>query len=377
MIAFDRADGYLTAEAGVTLDEILQLIVPHGFFLPVTPGTKFVTLGGAIANDVHGKNHHVDGTFCHHVEEFELLRSDGRRLICSRHKNSDYFFATIGGLGLTGLVTWVKFKLKPVAGALVAQEIIKTSGLRDFFDLSRSSDKDYLYTVSWIDCLAPSQELGRGLFIRGNHSDSSFTSRSVHPPTQKSLPVDLPGFVLNRYTVNAFNTFYYHRQISRKTSSVVHYDPFFYPLDALHQWNRVYGKQGFLQWQCVLPFATGGEAAIREILQEISRSGQGSFLAVLKTFGDKQSLGMMSFPREGITLALDFPHKGEPLFKLLNRLDDITQRCHGSIYTAKDARMTPEHFAAFYPRWAEFSKFIDPAFSSSLWRRVTTRSSNS
>lgn len=372
LIDFDRTSGILTAEAGVTLEEVLRISLPSGYFLPVTPGTKFVTLGGAVANDVHGKNHHVDGNFSHHVLGFELLRSDGSRLLCSKDLNSEYFYATIGGLGLTGLITWVKVQLKPVTSAFISQEVIKTSNLADFLALTAASDKDYLYTVSWIDCLARGKNLGRGLFIRGNHTPKELAPKSIKTSRKKSIPIDLPSFVLNGLTVKAFNAIYYNRQLGRKSSSIVHYDPFFYPLDAVHHWNRIYGKRGFLQWQCVVPsHHQTGELAIKEILTEISKTGMGSFLAVLKTFGDVPSLGMMSFPRQGMTLALDFPNKGPKLLKLLERLDAITRQAHGSVYAAKDARMSPESFRAFYPRAEEFLKFIDPKFSSSFWRRVT------
>lgn len=371
-ISFDPSSGTLRAEAGVTLEEILNFALPRGFFLPVTPGTKFVTLGGAVANDVHGKNHHVDGNISHHVTCFELVRSTGERLFCSKDSNPDYFYATIGGLGLTGLITWVELKLKPVDGPFISQEVIKTSGLNDFFALTKASDKDFMYTVSWVDCLAKGASLGRGLFIRGNHASASQApTRSDRKTSKKSIPMDLPSFALNGLTVKIFNALYYNKQLSRKTTNIVHYDPFFYPLDAMHHWNRIYGKKGFLQWQCVVPFAGGaGESAIKEILHQISKAGQGSFLAVLKTFGEIPSLGMMSFPKHGVTLALDFPNRGAKLFKLLDRLDEITRECKGSVYAAKDARMSAESFSVFYPRAGEFTKFIDPAFSSSFWRRV-------
>ena len=371
-INFDRTNGVLRAEAGVTLEEVLTFAVPLGFFLPVTPGTKFVTLGGAVANDVHGKNHHVDGNISHHVTCFELLRSTGERFLCSPESNPEFFYATIGGLGLTGLITWIELKLKPIESSFISQEVIKTTGLKDFFELTKNSDKDFTYTVSWIDCLAKGASLGRGLFIRGNHTPLSHAPTKIKSKSlKKSIPLDLPSFALNGLTVKAFNALYYNKQLSRKSAGVVHYDPFFYPLDAVHHWNRIYGKRGFLQWQCLLPLAGGvGEAAIKEVLQEIAKTGQGSFLAVLKTFGEIESLGMMSFPRHGVTLALDFPNRGAKLFTLLERLDAITREAKGSVYAAKDARMSPESFQIFYPKVHEFLKYIDPVFSSSFWRRV-------
>lgn len=372
LMEFDPNTGLLRAEAGVTFEEILDFAVAKGFFLPVTPGTKFVTLGGAIANDVHGKNHHVDGNISHHLLQFEILRSNGERLICSQTSNQDMFYATIGGLGLTGLITWAEIKLRPIHNTFITQEVVKTTGLSDFFALSKDPKKEWTYTVSWLDCLARKEQVGRGLYIRGNHAKAEFTKASVKgPSSKKSVPFDFPSFALSGPTVKAFNLLYYNKQLSRQTAGLTHYDPFFYPLDAIHDWNRIYGKRGFLQWQCVVPFSDGQDA-IKEILGSISKSGQGSFLSVLKTFGDIPSLGLMSFPRPGVTLALDFPNTGERLYRLLDRLDDITRVAKGSVYIAKDARMSRENFRVFYPRAEEFSRFVDPKFSSSFWRRVTS-----
>jgi FAD/FMN-containing dehydrogenase len=371
LISFDTNSGLLRAEAGVTFAEILEFAVPRGFFLPVTPGTKFVTLGGAIANDVHGKNHHVDGNISHHVTQFELLRSDGERLICSESSNQDMYRATIGGLGLTGLITWAELRLRPIHNPFIGQEIVKTSGLSDFFALSNDPHKQWNYTVSWVDCLAKGSAVGRGLYIRGNHAENDQPISGLKIPSgKKTVPLDFPGFALSKPTVKAFNFLYYNKQLRQRTRGLVHYDPFFYPLDAIHHWNRIYGNRGFLQWQCVVPFKDGQDA-IREVLQQISRSGQGSFLSVLKTFGDIPSLGLMSFPRPGVTLALDFPNTGDRLYKLLDRLDDITKSAGGCVYIAKDARMSKASFRAFYPNAETFSRFIDPGFSSSFWRRVT------
>jgi FAD/FMN-containing dehydrogenase len=369
---FDQSTGLLRVEAGVSFEEILAFAVPRGFFLPVTPGTKFVTLGGAIANDVHGKNHHVDGNISHHVSQFEILRSNGERLICSPTSNQDMFYATIGGLGLTGLITWAELRLRPIHNPFINQEVTKTTGLSDFFALSKDPEHKWNYTVSWVDCLAKNQNVGRGLYIRGNHAGAEHSKASIKSPgNKKTVPFDFPSFALSGPTVKAFNLLYYNKQLSRQTSGLTHYDPFFYPLDAIHDWNKIYGKRGFLQWQCVVPFSDGQDA-IKEILGAISKNGQGSFLSVLKTFGDKPSLGLMSFPRPGVTLALDFPNTGEKLYRLLDRLDDITRTAKGSVYIAKDARMSPENFRLFYPRIQEFSRFVDPKFSSSFWRRVTS-----
>ena len=365
-IQFDKENGIIRCEAGVTFENILQLVVPHGWFLPVTPGTKFVSLGGAIANDVHGKNHHKAGTFGRYVKSFELLRSDGERLLCSPNENTDLFNATIGGLGLTGLISWVEFSLKKIPGSAIQQETYRFNNLQEFYQLSDDSNQDWDYTVAWIDCLASGEQLGRGLFMRGNHCASK--KKHKYHSSRLALPFNAPGFVLNKYTVNAFNNLYFKRPIKQKTT--VDYDPFFYPLDKIAFWNRMYGKRGFLQYQCVIP-PQHREKAMQEMLTTIAQSGQASFLSVLKQFGDIPSPGLLSFPRSGITLALDFPNRGQATFDLLNQLDLITLQYKGAVYPAKDARMSPAAFAQYFPNWKEFELFMDPHFSSSFWRRVT------
>ena len=364
-IEYDKEKGILRCEAGVTFENILQLIIPHNWFLPVTPGTKYISVGGAIANDVHGKNHHKAGTFGRYILKFELLRSNGERLICSPTENSELFNATIGGLGLTGLINWVEFSLKKIPGSNIEQETIRFNNLKEFYSLSDESDKDWEYTVAWIDCLATGDELGRGLFIRGNHCESK--KKHKFKTSKLSVPFDAPGFLLNKYTVNAFNQLYFKRPI--KQFSVVDYDPFFYPLDAIANWNRLYGKKGFMQYQCLIP-TEHRETAMHEILTLIAESGQASFLSVLKEFGDIKSPGLLSFPRKGTTLALDFPNRGQKTLDLLNTLDTITLKYNGSVYPAKDARMSASSFAQYYPNWKKFESFIDPHFSSNFKRRV-------
>lgn len=367
-ISFDPATGVLRCEAGVTLAEILDFAVPQGWFLSVTPGTKFVTLGGAIANDVHGKNHFADGTFGRHVRAFELLRSDGRRLLCTPGENADYYRATIGGLGLTGLLTWAEVQLKRIHNPFIEAEQIRFGGLEEFYEINAASERDYVYTVAWIDTLATGRDLGRGIYFRGNHAapipDGMPTLRK---PLELAVPVDAPGWVLNPVTVRAFNFAIYRKQLRKVKAGLTTIDPFFYPLDAIHRWNRIYGKRGFLQWQCVVPMGSG---AIGPILAEIARSREGSFLVVLKTFGPLESPGMLSFPRPGITLALDFRNRGEVTFSLLDRLDRIVRESGGAIYPAKDARMSGETFRRSFPGLEGFRPFVDPAFSSSFWRRV-------
>lgn len=369
LMAFDRENGTIRCEAGVTLAEILDVVVPHGWFLAVTPGTKFVSVGGCIANDVHGKSHHVDGAFGRHVTQFELLRSDGQRLLCSPTENADYYRATIGGLGLTGVILWAELKLKRVHGPLMDSERIRFRNLEEFFEINEESNS-YTYTVGWIDCTASGDRLGRGLYTRGEHHDPPLgTEMSGDAKPLFSVPIDFPSFLINSFTVRAFNELYYRSQLTKVIRDVSHFDPFFYPLDAINDWNRGYGKKGFLQWQCVVPYKETYDP-IREIIGRISQSGQGSPLVVLKTFGDVESSGMLSFPRPGVTLALDFAYRGEKTLKFLNELDRIVLESGGAKYPAKDAHMRFELFEASYPNWQEFAEYIDPKFSSSWWRRI-------
>ncbi len=371
-ISFDLGTGLIRCEAGVTLAEILRLAVPHGWFLPVTPGTKFVTVAGAVANDVHGKNHHSMGTFGEHVRVFELLRSDQQRLICSKSQNPKMFRATIGGMGLTGLMLWVEFQLKRIANPFIALEEIQYRNLDEFFTLAEESEGSFEHTVAWVDCLARGSGLGRGVFMRGN--DATAQQGAAAPPAKQKrqivFPVDAPDFLLSRPTVSAFNSLYYHKQLHRRTSRLAHYDPFFYPLDSVLDWNRLYGKRGFLQYQFVAPHAHS-HAVTADVLERIARSGAASFLSVMKTFGERPAAGLMSFPRKGVTLALDLPNLGEKVLRLLDQLDEIVLQNGGVVYPAKDARMSARHFQSFYPQWKEFARFIDPRFSSSFWRRVT------
>ncbi len=370
-LAFDDVAGVLRCEAGVSLAEILAVIVPRGWFLPVSPGTKFVSVAGAIANDIHGKNHHDAGTFGCHVTQFELVRSDGTRRICSPDTDADLFRATIGGLGLTGLITWAEFRLKPIANAYIAEELIRFESLDEFLALTAESDADYEYTVSWADCLGAGAGIVRGQFMRGNHD--TFKARAAYPPKTGGsvrFPLDIPGSLINRKTVRAFNTLYYWRQLPKRIVRVVPYGPFFYPLDAILEWNRGYGPQGFFQYQLVVPL-TDRNAAIKEVFRRIRAAGEGSPVVVLKTFGTRQSPGLMSFPAPGITLAMDFANHGAKTLDLLESLDAVCRDAGGRVYPAKDARMSAASFQAYFPQWREFAAYVDPHFSSSFWRRVT------
>ena len=370
-IAFDAEQGILRAEAGVTLDAILRLSVPRGWFLPVTPGTRFATLGGAIANDVHGKNHHADGTFGRHVTRLELLRSDGSRMECSPQENADWFAATVGGLGLTGLVTWAEIRLRRIASSEMEQQQLRFANLDEYLSIAAESDAEWTYTVAWVDCLSSGSKLGRGVLFRGRHAESG-PLEMPEAPRRLAVPVDLPFSLVNGASLRLFNALYYRGHPTRTRSQRMPFLPFFYPLDGIANWNRLYGRRGLYQFQCVIP--QGQETAMHEILARIARSGQGSMLAVLKRFGDRPSPGMLSFPRPGLTLALDFANRGEPTRRLLGELEQVTLQAGGTLYPAKDALMRPETFHKGYPRWQEFSAFRDPAFSSSLWRRVTGES---
>jgi FAD/FMN-containing dehydrogenase len=366
LISFDAQTGLLRCEAGVTLAEILDFAVPRGWFLPVSPGTKYVTVGGAIANDIHGKNHHVAGTFGLHTPCFELIRSDGTQIVCSATQNPDMYAATIGGMGLTGLISWAEVQMRPIVSRLIRYQSTQFVGLEEFVALSRASTQEY--SVAWIDCVAQGRNFARGIFIQGLHDENPGPLTPLAKP-KLALPFDLPDFALNRSSVGAFNTLYYHKQITKQRSGLTDYEPFFYPLDRILQWNRLYGQQGLLQFQCVLPWASD-TLGMTELLKAITASGLASFLAVIKVFGDVVSPGMMSFPMPGITLALDFPIRREVSFALLDRLAAITAEFGGRMYPAKDACMSAAHFQQFYPQWEQWAVYIDPSFSSSFWQRV-------
>jgi FAD/FMN-containing dehydrogenase len=370
LLHFDPETGILRCEAGVTFAEILDFAVPRGFFLPVTPGTKYVTVGGAIANDIHGKNHHVAGTLGRHVTRFELVRSDGARFECTPTENADWFSATVGGMGLTGLISWAEIRLRPIISRQIQYTGTKFAGIDEFVALSKAAQAEY--SVAWIDCVATGNNFARGIFMQGHHSDRSGPlTRSKEP--WLTLPIDLPEFALNKFSIGLFNTLYYNKQFNKEKTGLVDYEPFFYPLDSLLEWNRMYGKSGLLQFQCVIPWEADQQMGIIKILKAITASGLASFLAVIKVFGDVPSPGMLSFPAPGITLALDFPIRRELTFDLLDRLAHITQEHGGRMYPAKDARMTAAQFQSFYPQWQAFSRYIDPAFDSAFWQRVTGR----
>jgi FAD/FMN-containing dehydrogenase len=368
LIHADWQTGVVRAEAGVTLGELLEVAVPRGWMLPVTPGTKYATLGGAVANDVHGKNHHVRGTFGRHVRRFALLRSDREPLECAPDENADLFAASIGGLGLTGVIEWVEIQLMPVRSSRIAVTSVRFDNLDDFFALSKVFDSRHEYSVAWIDCLGRGPALGRGMFMVGDHASEG--GLDLPRKKKRTVPVTPPFSLINPLTLRAFNTLYYHRQLRSTVESVVDYDSYFYPLDSLLEWHRIYGKPGFQQYQCVLPqeHSRGGMQAI---LEAIGKSGTGSFLAVLKRCGDLVSPGLLSFPMEGASLALDFPQRDESNRRLFQRLDAIVREAGGRIYPAKDAHMSARDFQLAYPAWHQLEALRDPALMSRFWQRTT------
>ena len=346
--SFDETSGILKCEAGVSLAQILEIFVPRGWFLPVTPGTRFVTVGGAIASDVHGKNHHISGTFCEHVTQIKMLLGNGEKITTSPTELPELFHATCGGMGLTGIILSASIRLIPIKSSQIIQTTIKAPSLSAVLQVFEEN-REATYSVAWIDCLARGKDLGRSLLMLGEHAQEGLLV--THGNKATPIPVDMPAFLLNQTTISAFNSLYYNRALRGKSARQIPYESFFYPLDALSNWNRLYGKSGFMQYQFVLP-KIAGEIGLREVLECIADSGKGSFLAILKAFG-KVNQNLLSFPIEGYTLALDF--KVEPsLFNLLNILDQLVLKHGGRIYLTKDARMSESTFKESYPRWSEF-----------------------
>lgn len=340
-ISFDRLNGIIECESGVLLSEVLEISVPQGYFLYVTPGTKFISIGGAIASDVHGKNHHAEGCFSEYVTEFKLMTENGDLIICSREENSEKFWATIGGMGLTGIILSAKFKLKNIETAYIRQESIKAENLDEIFRLFEESE-NWTYTVAWIDCLQKGKNIGRSILMRGEHAmrhemagndtKNPLVLKKKFSPT---VPFYFPNFVLNSLTVKIFNFLYYKKQAKKELKNFTDYETFFYPLDAINDWNKIYGKSGFIQYQMVIPKETGKDG-MKKILETIANSGNGSFLAVLKLFGKNNPDAYNSFPTEGYTLALDFKVNSK-LKKLVDQLDQIVQELGGRIYLTKDS----------------------------------------
>lgn len=377
LLAFDETRGVVECEAGVSLATLIDAFLPIGFFLPVSPGTKFVTVGGAIANDIHGKNHHAAGTFGQFVDEFTLLTPAGETLVCSPEQNRDVFWATVGGVGLTGLILTAKVRLQRVSSAWINVDYYKSRDLDDVLGAMAESDDRYTYSVAWVDCMAKGASLGRSVLMRGDHATPAQLSgaRAERPfevkrGFPKAIPFDFPGFVLNPLSIRAFNEVLYAK-FKTEQGKIVDYDTYFYPLDSIHHWNRMYGKHGFAQFQATLP--PESKQGLVQLLEKLSGERRASFLAVLKCFGEGNP-GLLSHPMKGFTLTLDIPNaSGLPQF--LKELDRILLDHGGRLYFAKDCASDAATIAAMYPRLPEFREIqrrLDPQgkMSSDLARRL-------
>ena len=364
-IDFDQEHGTLSVESGVLLGQIQRSFAPWGWMLPVTPGTQFVTVGGAIANDIHGKNHHNAGTFGEHVLSLTLARTDGSERICSSAENADLFRATIGGLGLTGLITQATIQLKRVPGPWIDAETIRFGNIQQFFEISRASES-FEYSVAWFDCTSRN---GRGILTRGNHSEKSAPVKPRRPLTFGFTP---PFSLMNRLTLKMLNNAYFTLGRLALGKQTISYEPFFYPLDGIRHWNRAYGPKGFFQHQSVLP-EDSAPKALNELLREIRAAKAGSLLAVLKTTGERELPGLLSFGMKGVTLALDFPNQGAKTLALLTKLEEIVLKHGGRMNPSKDATMSPAGFHQSYTNLSKFLKHKDPGITSHFFERVIER----
>jgi FAD/FMN-containing dehydrogenase len=376
LIRFDPQTGVLVAEAGMTIDDVLTHAVPKGWFPPVTPGTKRVSLGGAVAADVHGKNHHRDGSIGRHVLELELMLADGSLVRCAPGSRSDLFWATIGGMGLTGVITTVTLQLKPIDTSWMIVQHARTPDLDAAFRWFEDEGEDDQYTVAWIDCLSRGRSLGRTVAMRGHHAQAGelgASGLSTRKPRTLRVPFECPSWTINRYSVALFNQLYYSVQGRKSSPFRTDFDAFFYPLDALANWNLLYGRRGFLQYQFVIPDRRAVDG-VRRVLERVTERRCPIFLAVLKKFGPANA-APLSFPESGYTLAMDLPMAGAATLRLLDELDEIVSSCSGRVYLAKDARLTPAAFRQMYPRlgeWLRVKRAVDPhgRFSSDLSRRL-------
>lgn len=356
--ALDLEKGIITCQAGVTLEKILKIIIPKGWFIPVSPGTKFITVGGAIAADIHGKNHHSEGTFSNHVLWVDIMLHDGTIMRCSKKDNAELFHLTCGGMGLTGIILSASFRLKKIESAQMRCEKIRAANLDEVMNLFDES-ASWTYSVAWIDCLAAGSARGRSIMMRGEHATTEEAREKFSIPAKAgrkiSVPFYFPGFVLNSLTVKMFNEMYYRSAPGHLHRHISSFDSFFYPLDAILHWNKIYGRKGFTQYQFVLPLEASKEG-LNKILESISKSNMGSFLAVLKLFGDENE-NILSFPKKGYTLGLDFPLT-KNIYSLLNELDAIVMEYGGRIYLAKDMRVSSETMKRMYPGYEKFSEGV-------------------
>ncbi len=367
IISFDKQSGIIVAQSGISIEQISKISIPNGWFVPVSPGTKYVTLGGAVANDVHGKNHHNAGTFGCHVNSFKIYRSKEGILECSENLHPELFKATIGGLGLTGIILQVEFRLKKINSSRIQVNNIKFNNIDEFFELSNLHDNNHEYTVSWIDCLSQGKNLGRGIYSYADHLDDNFLEFSNSKKI--NFPFEIPFSLVNSFTLKSFNSFYYNSQFKSKNSKITDYESFLYPLDKILNWNRMYGKKGFEQFQCVIP-KTNGKQVLKDILKTITKCNNGSFLSVLKQTGDIVSPGILSFPIPGYSLALDFPQKSNSNDVLFRKLDQIVHEAGGRLYPAKDAHVSKLNFQSSYPNWHKVENMRDKTLMSKFWERV-------
>lgn len=377
-LQLDPREQVVHVDAGVSLDRLIRELLPQGFFVPVTPGTRFVTIGGAIAADIHGKNHHVEGSFGQHVEQMTLVTADGQARVLTPEGSPDLFWATVGGMGLTGVITSARLRVKPVETSYIRVDTDRTSNLGELVDLMRRTDADYTYSVAWIDLLSKGSSLGRAVLTRGEHATlSELPERTRNHPTafgasqRLRAPAWVPDHLMNHWTVKAFNELWFRKAPRSRRGELTDIASFFHPLDGVGDWNRLYGRRGLVQYQFVVP--PSAEDALTEAVRMIADAGHASFLAVLKRFGPGNP-GLLSFPQEGWTLALDLP--ADPrLAPLLDGLDWLVLDAGGRIYLAKDARARPEVLRRMYPRLEEFREIrrqVDPGrvFNSDLARRL-------
>lgn len=367
LISFDAQTGIVCCEAGCSLEELLATSIPRGWFIPVSPGTKFVTMGGCLANDVHGKNHHNAGTFGCHVIRFALRRSDGTITECSLEENPELFCATIGGLGLTGLILWLAIQLKPIVSPYILQKKTILKGIDSFFEVAEAEEAQFEYSVAWLDLTH--EKNARGVFLAGNFDQDPAPLVTRPRASFLAVPRTLPDFILGTQATKTLNTVYYYSKTVAPETQKIHYEPFFYPLDRIKNWNLAYGKKGLIQYQFVVPRILAPKV-LSEVIKKTHSAQQSSFLTVVKSFGAIRSPGLLSFPRPGITVCLDLPNLGSSTVTLVRELDQIIFSSEGALYPAKDSLMNAEAFQKSYPNYVEFKKWIDPAFSSNFSLRV-------
>lgn len=377
IISFDEETGLLECEAGVSLAKIIEVFAPKGWFPMVCPGTKYVTIGGAIANDIHGKAHHIDGSFVNSVLAFTILLADGTIKKATREDNGDLFWACFGGLGLLGIIMTAKIQLRRIETTYFKQKAIVANSIEEMVDAIEASNETYNYSVAWIDPLAKGGKLGHGVLTLGNKAllddlpgKLQKEPLKVSRPGKLNVPLFFPDFALNTLTVRFLNQVIYG--VQKSAPGIVHYEKFFFPLDAINNWNRGYGRRGFTQYQFVIP-EQDAKRHLRIILEKIAHSGCTPFLNVLKKMGKGQG-GLLSFPFEGYTLAIDFPIT-KKLFAFIHELDQLVLEYGGRVYLGKDALLERETFRAMYPQykdWLKIKEKYDPmnVFSSNISRRL-------